>query len=163
MSHLQRCGQARHCVLWGGAAAQFPQVFERLPAGRPPDRHGNLPGGERLRGHKTFNDNNFILQNKRVKIEHCQPENIKSSSHVCGCCSLCVLQVEPFAGLAGAVRASVPRLLINRELVGPFAWRRRPADVVHLGDVVSGVQELVEAVGWSREMEVLMAPVSIRF
>lgn len=74
-------------------------------------------------------------------------------------CSLCVLQVEPFASLAGAVRASVPRLLINRDLVGPFAWRRRPGDVVQLGDVVSGVQELVDAVGWRREMDVLMAPV----
>ncbi|CAF94800.1 unnamed protein product, partial [Tetraodon nigroviridis] len=62
------------------------------------------------------------------------------------------LEVEPFASLAGAVRASVPRLLINRDLVGPFAWRRRPGDVVQLGDVVSGVQELVDAVGWRREM-----------
>lgn len=61
------------------------------------------------------------------------------------------------------MRASVPRLLINRDVVGPFAWRRRPGDVVQLGDVVSGVQELVDAIGWSREMDVLMAPVSIRF
>lgn len=71
--------------------------------------------------------------------------------------------MEPFASLAGAVRASVPRLLINRDLVGPFAWRRRPGDVVQLGDVVSGVRELVDALGWSREMDVLMAPVSIPF
>lgn len=66
------------------------------------------------------------------------------------------LEVEPFASLAGAVRSSVPRLLINRDLVGPFAWRRRPQDVVQLGDVVSGVQALVDALGWSQELEALM-------
>uniref|UniRef100_A0A1A8QF81 Sirtuin (Silent mating type information regulation 2 homolog) 3 n=1 Tax=Nothobranchius rachovii TaxID=451742 RepID=A0A1A8QF81_9TELE len=67
------------------------------------------------------------------------------------------LEVEPFASLAGAVRSSVPRLLINRDLVGPFAWSRRPHDVVQLGDVVSGVQALVDALGWSQELNALMA------
>ena len=70
---------------------------------------------------------------------------------------LFALQVEPFASLAGAVRGSVPRLLINRDLVGPFAWRRRPQDVVQLGDVVSGVQALVDALGWTQELDALMA------
>ncbi|KFP80670.1 hypothetical protein N311_07834, partial [Apaloderma vittatum] len=54
------------------------------------------------------------------------------------------LEVEPFASLAGAVRGSVPRVLINRELVGPFAWHQRYNDVAQLGDVVSGVEKLVE-------------------
>uniref|UniRef100_UPI0037E75D49 NAD-dependent protein deacetylase sirtuin-3, mitochondrial isoform X2 n=1 Tax=Semicossyphus pulcher TaxID=241346 RepID=UPI0037E75D49 len=67
------------------------------------------------------------------------------------------LEVEPFASLAGAVRSSVPRLLINRDLVGPFAWRRRPQDVMQLGDVISGVQALVDALGWTRELNALMA------
>ncbi|XP_008308442.1 NAD-dependent protein deacetylase sirtuin-3, mitochondrial [Cynoglossus semilaevis] len=67
------------------------------------------------------------------------------------------LEVEPFASLAGAVRSSVPRLLINRDLVGPFAWRRRPQDVVQLGDVVSGVQALVDVLGWTPELKALMA------
>ncbi|XP_068168726.1 NAD-dependent protein deacetylase sirtuin-3, mitochondrial [Antennarius striatus] len=67
------------------------------------------------------------------------------------------LEVEPFASLAGAVRSSVPRLLINRDLVGPFAGRRRPRDVVQLGDVVSSVRALVEALGWTQEVEALMA------
>lgn len=65
--------------------------------------------------------------------------------------------MEPFASLAGAVRSSVPRLLINRDLVGPFSWSRRPHDVVQLGDVVSGVQALVDALGWTRELDALMA------
>uniref|UniRef100_A0A096MAX3 NAD-dependent protein deacetylase n=1 Tax=Poecilia formosa TaxID=48698 RepID=A0A096MAX3_POEFO len=67
------------------------------------------------------------------------------------------LEVEPFASLAGAVRSSVPRLLINRDLVGPFAWGRRPHDVTQLGDVVTGVKELVDALGWTQELDALMA------
>ncbi|XP_069580679.1 NAD-dependent protein deacetylase sirtuin-3, mitochondrial [Brachyistius frenatus] len=67
------------------------------------------------------------------------------------------LEVEPFASLAGAVRSSVPRLLINRDPVGPFAWSRRPHDVVQLGDVVSGVQALADALGWTQELHALMA------
>lgn len=88
----------------------------------------------------------YLHQKKILKLYSC-------------CCSLYVRQVEPFASLAGAVRPSVPRLLINRDLVGPFAFRRRPGDVVQLGDVVGGVQELVAAIGWRREMDALMAPV----
>ncbi|XP_054627822.1 NAD-dependent protein deacetylase sirtuin-3, mitochondrial isoform X3 [Dunckerocampus dactyliophorus] len=68
------------------------------------------------------------------------------------------LKVEPFASLAGAVRGSVPRLLINRDLVGPFALRnRRQCDAVLLGDVVSGIQILVDALGWTQELDALMA------
>ncbi|XP_034436999.1 NAD-dependent protein deacetylase sirtuin-3, mitochondrial isoform X1 [Hippoglossus hippoglossus] len=67
------------------------------------------------------------------------------------------LEVEPFASLAGAVRSSVPRLLINRDPVGPFAWSRRPQDVLQLGDVVSGVQALVGALGWTQELDQVMA------
>lgn len=65
--------------------------------------------------------------------------------------------MEPFASLAGAVRSSVPRLLINRDPVGPFAWGRRPQDIVQLGDVVSGVQALVNALGWTQELDALIA------
>lgn len=71
--------------------------------------------------------------------------------------SFCGLQVEPFASIAGAVRSSVPRLLVNRDLVGPFAWSRRPQDVVQLGDVVNGVKTLVDAIGWTQELHSLMA------
>jgi len=66
------------------------------------------------------------------------------------------LQVEPFASLAGAVRSSVPRVLINRDLVGPFAWQQRCSDVAQLGDVVSGVEKLVELLGWTEEMQTLI-------
>ncbi|XP_051633169.1 NAD-dependent protein deacetylase sirtuin-3, mitochondrial [Manacus candei] len=66
------------------------------------------------------------------------------------------LEVEPFASLAGAVRSSVPRVLINRELVGPFAWQQRHNDVAQLGDVVGGVEKLVELLGWNDEMQTLI-------
>lgn len=66
-------------------------------------------------------------------------------------------QVEPFASLAGAVRSPVSRLLINRDLVGPFAWGSpRHNDVAEVGDVVSGVKKLVELLGWMQELEALM-------
>ncbi|XP_061743565.1 NAD-dependent protein deacetylase sirtuin-3, mitochondrial isoform X2 [Nerophis ophidion] len=73
------------------------------------------------------------------------------------------LEVEPFASLAGAVRGSVPRLLINKDLVGPFALRNgRLGDVVLLGDVVSGVQSLVDALGWTQELDALMANAAVK-
>ncbi|KAM7019944.1 NAD-dependent protein deacetylase sirtuin-3, mitochondrial isoform 2-T2 [Passerculus sandwichensis] len=66
------------------------------------------------------------------------------------------LEVEPFASLANAVRSSVPRVLINRELVGPFAWQQRHNDVAELGDVVGGIERLVELLGWKEEMQTLI-------
>lgn len=68
------------------------------------------------------------------------------------------LEVEPFASLAGAVRKSIPRLLINRDVVGPFAWGTpRPNDVVHQGDVISGVRILTDTLGWTQKLEALLA------
>uniref|UniRef100_A0A8C5DSV0 NAD-dependent protein deacetylase n=1 Tax=Gouania willdenowi TaxID=441366 RepID=A0A8C5DSV0_GOUWI len=66
------------------------------------------------------------------------------------------LEVEPFASLAGAVCRSVPRLLINRDPVGPFTWSRRAQDVTQLGDVVGGMKTLVDALGWKDELDALM-------
>ena len=50
----------------------------------------------------------------------------------------------------------MPRLLINRDLVGPFAWRPRSRDVVQLGDMVHSVERLVELLGWTEELRDLM-------
>ncbi|XP_062973101.1 NAD-dependent protein deacetylase sirtuin-3, mitochondrial [Elgaria multicarinata webbii] len=66
------------------------------------------------------------------------------------------LEVEPFASLAGAVRVSVPRVLINRDLVGPFAYQPQHNDVAELGDVVSGVEKVVELLGWKEELQELI-------
>ncbi|XP_042332399.1 NAD-dependent protein deacetylase sirtuin-3, mitochondrial isoform X2 [Sceloporus undulatus] len=66
------------------------------------------------------------------------------------------LEVEPFASLAGAVRSSVPRVLINRDLVGPFAYQPQHNDVAELGDVISGVEKVVEFLGWKEELQELI-------
>ena len=62
---------------------------------------------------------------------------------LCSACvplSLCV-QVEPFASLVTLPRHTVPRVLLNRELVGPFRSSRcRLTDVAVSGDMVESVR-----------------------
>ncbi|KAM5222777.1 NAD-dependent protein deacetylase sirtuin-3, mitochondrial isoform 5-T5 [Hipposideros larvatus] len=64
--------------------------------------------------------------------------------------------VEPFASLSEAVRSSVPRLLMNRDMVGSLAWCPRSRDVVQLGDLVHSVERLVELLGWTEDMQDLV-------
>lgn len=66
------------------------------------------------------------------------------------------MQVEPFASLTEAVRSSVPRLLINWDLVGPWARCPRSKDVVQLGDLVHSVEKLVALLGWTEELKDLV-------
>ncbi|XP_063142585.1 NAD-dependent protein deacetylase sirtuin-3, mitochondrial isoform X3 [Rattus norvegicus] len=66
------------------------------------------------------------------------------------------IRVEPFASLSESVQKSVPRLLINRDLVGSFALSPRRKDVVQLGDVVQGVERLVDLLGWTQELQDLI-------
>lgn len=68
------------------------------------------------------------------------------------------LQIEPFASLVNTVRASTPRLLMNRNPVGPFlgpALRRR--DYIELGDLEHSVRRLAQMLGWDRQIETLMS------
>ncbi|XP_028814151.1 NAD-dependent protein deacetylase sirtuin-3, mitochondrial [Denticeps clupeoides] len=67
------------------------------------------------------------------------------------------LQIEPFASLVNTVKSTVPRLLLNRDAVGPF--QRQPlrrADYMELGDLVDSVKRLAEDLGWHHEIEHLM-------
>lgn len=65
--------------------------------------------------------------------------------------------MEPFASLVNSVRYNVPRVLFNRELVGPFSERRkRPWDVACAGDLTESVCKLVDLIGWTEELELLM-------
>lgn len=66
------------------------------------------------------------------------------------------LEVEPFASLSEAVWSSVPRLLINKDLVGSFAWGPRSKDVMLLGDLVQNVEKLAELLGWMEELRSLV-------
>lgn len=67
------------------------------------------------------------------------------------------LQVEPFASLVTLSSGSVPRLLLNRELVGPFKHRGRgrPTDVAVTGDLVESVMGLARGAGWEGELREL--------
>ena len=66
------------------------------------------------------------------------------------------IQVEPFASLVSLSRFDVPRVLINREVVGPFKHhRKRPTDVVVTGDLVQCVRSVAEGASWLTELEEL--------
>ncbi|TRY85205.1 hypothetical protein DNTS_009250 [Danionella cerebrum] len=67
------------------------------------------------------------------------------------------LKIEPFASLINTVKSSVPRLLLNRDVVGPFERRPlRRGDHVVLGDLSDSVQKLAEMLGWHTEIQDLM-------
>ncbi|KAL7424500.1 Sir2 histone deacetylase Hst2 [Cryptotrichosporon argae] len=65
------------------------------------------------------------------------------------------LQVQPFASLVNYVRPTCPRLLINREAVGPFVragWKEGTRDGCWLGDCDEGVRRLCDLLGWEKEL-----------
>lgn len=70
------------------------------------------------------------------------------------------LQVMPFAGLVHAVGGDVPRLLINREAVGPFEdlahGERDGRDALWLGDADEAIRALVKEIGWDDEFDELL-------
>ena len=50
----------------------------------------------------------------------------------------------------------MPRVLLNREPVGPFLPRlRRPTDLLVTGDLVGSVRELVRMCGWEEDLRKL--------
>lgn len=64
--------------------------------------------------------------------------------------------MEPFASLASLSRFDVPRVLMNREVVGPFKHRKkRSTDLTVTGDLVQGVWSVAEEAGWLAELEEL--------
>ncbi|XP_010888638.1 SIRT1 domain-containing protein isoform X2 [Esox lucius] len=68
------------------------------------------------------------------------------------------LQIEPFASLVNTVRSTVPRLLLNRDAVGPFQKvPLKKGDYMELGDLVDTVRRFAEILGWHSEIQDLMA------
>ena len=66
--------------------------------------------------------------------------------------------MEPFASLLMLPHCTVPRLLVNREPVGPFKHcKGRTTDVAVTGDLVEGVRGLAREAGWGKELEALVA------
>ncbi|CAO3690084.1 unnamed protein product [Rhizopus stolonifer] len=73
------------------------------------------------------------------------------------------LQVQPFASLIDDVEDTVPRLLINKELVGchhskksgfDFRWKYGlNRDVSYLGSCDEGIEKLAALLGWEKDLE----------
>ncbi|KAM8971872.1 NAD-dependent protein deacetylase sirtuin-3-like [Pelodytes ibericus] len=69
------------------------------------------------------------------------------------------LETDPFANLVNHVRSSVPRLLLNRDRVGPFKRKSmKPTDFAELGDLCDLTRKLVSCLNWQREIEELLKP-----
>ncbi|XP_040295503.1 NAD-dependent protein deacetylase sirtuin-3, mitochondrial-like [Bufo bufo] len=67
------------------------------------------------------------------------------------------LEIEPFANIVHAVRPNVPRLLINRDLVGPF--KKKPSkrtDVVELGELCVVTRKFISALNWQADLDDLI-------
>lgn len=71
-----------------------------------------------------------------------------------------VLQkVEPFASIIEECPKSVPRVLMNKHLVGPFKKSKNASgkkDVTILGDLVLCLDTLVQSIGWEKELDELV-------
>ncbi|KAJ9575229.1 hypothetical protein L9F63_025818, partial [Diploptera punctata] len=61
------------------------------------------------------------------------------------------LEVFPFASVADSVQDYIPRLLINRDIVGSFGYRE--LDVVMTGDIIESIKTLTIALGWMKDLE----------
>ncbi|KAG8579681.1 hypothetical protein GDO81_011003 [Engystomops pustulosus] len=67
------------------------------------------------------------------------------------------LEIEPFANIVNAVRPNVPRLLINRDLVGPFENNPlKSTDVVELGELCEVIRKFVSVLNWQTDMDEIL-------
>uniref|UniRef100_A0A2C9M6S3 Deacetylase sirtuin-type domain-containing protein n=1 Tax=Biomphalaria glabrata TaxID=6526 RepID=A0A2C9M6S3_BIOGL len=62
------------------------------------------------------------------------------------------LEVQPFAGIIDTVRWTVPRVLFNRNAVGPFKHGKRAKDFVAEGDLLESLQSFVTMAGMKEDM-----------
>ncbi|XP_063301438.1 NAD-dependent protein deacetylase sirtuin-3, mitochondrial-like isoform X3 [Pelobates fuscus] len=64
------------------------------------------------------------------------------------------LKIEPFAKIVDAVQPNVPRLLLNRDLVGPFKTKHpKSTDVAALGELCDLTRRFVRSLHWQDEMK----------
>lgn len=66
------------------------------------------------------------------------------------------LAVEPFANIVNKCQNDVPRLLLNREAVGPFKNLRRKKDIAILGNLSESIDLLVQMLGWEQDLATAM-------
>lgn len=70
------------------------------------------------------------------------------------------LEVEPFANIIRGSHFNAPRLLMNRESVGPFKRLKKldkRKDLQMLGDLIDLIDQFVEKLGWTKEFESLIS------
>lgn len=69
------------------------------------------------------------------------------------------LEVEPFANIIRGSHFNAPRLLMNRESVGPFKRKKfdKRKDLQMLGDLIYIVDQFVEKLGWTKDLEALIS------
>ena len=63
------------------------------------------------------------------------------------------LNVEPFSELVDAVPRKCPRVLLNRDAVGPFADSRRKNDIFVPGDILKSLKQVIKLAGWSKNSD----------
>ena len=64
------------------------------------------------------------------------------------------LQVYPFASLADQVSSSIPRILINNEVVGSFGSSAN--DILEIGDIIHGLKKFTKYLGWENQMDKIL-------
>ncbi|KAH8760098.1 DHS-like NAD/FAD-binding domain-containing protein [Hyaloscypha sp. PMI_1271] len=106
--------------------------------------------------HCTVPQCNGLVKPDIVFFGEALPEAFFQNRHVPAMADLVIvmgtsLSVQPFASLPQFASEAVPRVLINKEIVGDFG--SRPDDVVVLGDCDEGVKRLADALGWRDELE----------
>jgi len=106
--------------------------------------------------HCTVPQCNGLVKPDIVFFGEALPEAFFQNRHVPAMADLVIvmgtsLSVQPFASLPQFASEAVPRVLINKEIVGDFG--SRPDDVVVLGDCDEGVKKLADALGWRDELE----------
>ncbi|PMD57689.1 NAD-dependent deacetylase sirtuin-2 [Hyaloscypha bicolor E] len=106
--------------------------------------------------HCTVPQCNGLVKPDIVFFGEALPEAFFQNRHVPAMADLVIvmgtsLSVQPFASLPQFASEAIPRVLINKEIVGDFG--SRPDDVVVLGDCDEGVKKLADALGWRDELE----------
>lgn len=131
--------------------APYPADLMRATVGK-----GDVP-------HCLTSECNGLVKPDIVFFGEQLPEEFFSSRYLSASADLCIvmgtsLTVQPFAGLPQTCSQGVPRILINKEIVGGLG--SRPDDVLLLGDCDDGVRRLASALGWLDELEKLWAVTS---
>ncbi|KAF4628698.1 hypothetical protein G7Y89_g9448 [Cudoniella acicularis] len=148
-----------------------------VPSEKIVEAHGSFATQRCIECKTEFPDDEMIKAVKSATVPHCMapkcnglvkpdivffgeslPETFHQNRHVPAMADLIIvmgtsLTVHPFASLPQFAREEVPRVLINKELVGDFG--SRPDDVAILGDCDEGVRKLADALGWRDELEAM--------